>query len=63
MEEKVESKIKEILVEPDTIHTNTIFKIKVKVKFIESYNLITEDNSNLLTESEDNFITEGDYYE
>ncbi len=62
-EERIKNKITEKILEPSIIYTDSTFLLKIKVDFIESYNLITEDNSNLVTESEDNFITEGDYYE
>lgn len=57
------NKILEKIVEPSKIFTGSTFKLKVKVEFIQSYNLITEDEENLITEDEENLITEGDYYE
>lgn len=56
-------KILEKIVEPDKIFVDSTFKLKVKVQFIQSYNLITENDYNIITENEENLITEGDYYE
>ena len=57
------NKILETLVEPAKIEVGSTFLLKVKIKFTESYQLVTENNENLITEVGDNLITEGDYYE
>lgn len=57
------SKILEKIVEPSKIVEGSTFLLKIKVQFIESYQLITEVEDNLITEAGDNLITEGDYYE
>lgn len=57
------NKIIEKLVEPSKILVGSTFLLKVKVEFIKSYELITEDNDNIITEAGEELITEGDYYE
>lgn len=57
------NKILETLVEPSHIEASSTFLLKVKVQFIQSYQLITESEDNLVTETESKIITEGDYYE
>lgn len=57
------NKIIEKLVEPSKILVGSTFLLKVKVEFIKSYELITEDNDNIITEAGEKLITEGDYYE
>ena len=57
------NKIIEKLVEPSKILVGSTFLLKVKVEFIKSYELITEDNNNIITEAGEKLITEGDYYE
>ena len=57
------NKILETLVEPSRIEVSSNFLLKVKVQFVQSYQLITENNDSLITETGDNLITEGDYYE
>ena len=57
------NKILETLVEPSHIEVGSTFLLKVKIQFMPSYNLITEEEDNLITEAGDTFITEGDYYE
>ena len=57
------NKIIEKLVEPSKIFVGSTFLLKVKVEFIKSYELITEDNDNIITEAGEKLITEGDYYE
>ena len=56
------NKILETLIEPSRIEVGSTFLLKVKVQFVQSYQLITEDNEKLISESGDNLITEGDYY-
>lgn len=57
------NKILETLVEPAKIEVGSTFLLKVKVQFVQSYQIITENSDNLITETGDNLITEGDYYE
>ena len=57
------NKIKEIIVEPTKMLVGSAFRIKVKVKFILSYALITQDENNIITEDGNQIITNGDYYE
>lgn len=57
------NKILETLIEPSRIEVGSTFLLKVKVQFVQSYQLITENNDSLITETGDNLITEGDYYE
>lgn len=57
------NKIIEKLIEPSKILVGSTFLLKVKVEFIKSYELITEDNDNIITEAGEKLITEGDYYE
>ena len=57
------NKIIEKIIEPVKVETGSTFLLKVKVQFVQSYQLITENNNNLVTEAGDNLITEGDYYE
>lgn len=57
------NKILETLVEPSHIEVGSTFLLKVKIQFIPSYQLITENNNNLISETGDTLITEGDYYE
>lgn len=57
------NKILETLVEPAKIEVGSTFLLKVKVQFVQSYQLITETNDSILAENGDNLITEGDYYE
>lgn len=59
----MQNKILETLVEPSRIEVGSTFLLKVKVQFVQSYQLITENNDSLVTETGDNLITEGDYYE
>ena len=56
------NKILETLIEPSRIEVGSTFLLKVKVQFVQSYQLITENNEKLISESGDNLITEGDYY-
>lgn len=55
------NKILETLVEPAKIEVGSTFLLKVQ--FVQSYQIITENSDNLITETGDNLITEGDYYE
>ena len=57
------NKILETLVEPAKIEVSSTFLLKVKVQFVQSYQIITENSDNLITEIGDTLITEGDYYE
>lgn len=57
------NKILETLIEPSRIKVDSTFLLKVKVQFVQSYQLITENNDKLITETGNNLITEGDYYE
>ena len=57
------NKIIEKIIEPTKVEVGSTFLLKIKVQFIESYQLITEAEDNLITEVGDNLITEGDYYE
>lgn len=57
------NKILETLIEPSRIEVGSTFLLKVKVQFVQSYQVITENNDNLTTEAGDTLITEGDYYE
>ena len=57
------NKIIEKILEPSKIYEGSTFLLKVKVEFIKSYELITEDNDNIITEAGEKLITEGDYYE
>ena len=57
------NKIIEKIVEPSKIEVGSTFLLKIKVQFIPSYRLITENTDNIITEAGDTFITEGDYYE
>ena len=57
------NKIIEIITEPTTIFVGSVFRIKIKVQFIPSYALITQDENNIITEDGNQIITNGDYYE
>lgn len=57
------NKILETLVEPSRVEVGSTFLLKIKVQFVQSYQLITETNDSILAENGDNLITEGDYYE
>lgn len=57
------NKITEVIVEPTKMNVSSNFRVKVKVQFTPSYNLVTQDNNNLITEDGNQIITEGDYYE
>lgn len=57
------SKILEKIVEPNKIVVGSTFLLKIKVQFIQSYQLVTETDDNIITEAGDILITEGDFYE
>lgn len=57
------NKILETLIEPSRIEVGSTFLLKVKVQFVQSYQIVTENEDNLVTETGDKLITEGDYYE
>ena len=57
------SKILEKIVEPNKIVVGSTFLLKIKVQFIQSYQLVTETDDNIITEAGDILITEGYFYE
>lgn len=57
------SKILEKIVGPNKIVVGSTFLLKIKVQFIQSYQLVTETYDNIITEAGDIIITEGDFYE
>lgn len=57
------SKIIDKIIEPSRIEVGSIFKLKIKVERILSYQLVTEFNEDIILENGDFLMTEGDYYE
>lgn len=57
------NKIIEKIIEPSRVEVGSKFLLKVKVQFIPSYQIITENRDNIVTETNENLITEGDFYE